>query len=73
MSSDSRRPGRSLPIIPRRRLLTGASTGFGAMAGLWAVGAAVLLALWIAFSGAGAFSLDAMIFRRGGGGGDDGE
>jgi uncharacterized membrane protein YphA (DoxX/SURF4 family) len=33
------------------------------------------LALWIAFSGAGAFSLDAMIFRRGGGGGggDDGE
>ena len=29
MSSDSRRPGRSLPIIPRRRLLTGASTGAG--------------------------------------------
>lgn len=31
------------------------------------------LALWIAFSGAGAFSLDAMIFRRGGGGGGDGD
>jgi hypothetical protein len=32
MSSDSHRPSRSAPIIPRRRLLTGASTGFGAMA-----------------------------------------
>jgi uncharacterized membrane protein YphA (DoxX/SURF4 family) len=35
------------------------------------------LALWIAFAGAGEFSLDALIFRRGGGGGggggDDGE
>jgi uncharacterized membrane protein YphA (DoxX/SURF4 family) len=35
------------------------------------------LALWVAFAGAGEFSLDALIFRRGGGGGggggDDGE
>jgi uncharacterized membrane protein YphA (DoxX/SURF4 family) len=30
------------------------------------------LALWITFSGPGAFSLDAMVFRRGGGGGDGG-
>lgn len=32
MSSESSRPGLSHPTIPRRRLLTGASTGFGAMA-----------------------------------------